>query len=55
MCRSEVNHEAKISAAIASNLLILVVIKKNQKKPLLSFYLLLWRKTLKISSAAKQE
>lgn len=50
MCRSEVNHEAKISAAITN----LVLVAMN-KKHLLSFYLLLWRETLKISSAAKQE
>lgn len=52
MCRSEVNHEAKISAAITNNLLVLVAMKK---KCLLSFYLLLWRETQKISSAAKQD
>lgn len=52
MCRSEVNHEAKIPAAITNNLLVLVAMNKNH---LLSFYLLLWRETLKISSAAKQE
>lgn len=52
MCRSEVNHEAKVSAAITNTLLVLVAMNK---KCLLSFYLLLWREALKISSAAKQE
>lgn len=51
MCRSEVNHEAKISAAITNNILVLVAMKKK----LLLSYLLLWRGTQKISSAAKQE